>query len=75
MLGSGSVDRAIVEATLALARALDLGTVAEGVETEEQRRILLDLGCTRMQGFLVSKPLPGEAFSAWLARHPERRAV
>ena len=74
-LGSGSVDRAIVEATLALARALDLGTVAEGVETEEQRRILLDLGCTRMQGFLVSKPLPGEAFSAWLARHPERRAV
>lgn len=74
-LDTGSVDRAIVEATLALARALDLGTVAEGVETEEQRRILLDLGCTRMQGFLVSKPLPGEAFAAWLARRPARRAV
>lgn len=74
-LDHGSVDRAIVEATLALARALELGTVAEGVETEEQRRILRDLGCTRMQGFLVSKPLPGEAFAAWLARRPARRAV
>lgn len=73
-LGAGRIDHAIVEATLALARALELGTVAEGVETEEQRRILLDLGCTRMQGYLVSKPLPGEAFAAWLARRPARRA-
>jgi diguanylate cyclase (GGDEF)-like protein len=73
-LDTGRVDRAIVEATLALAHALGLETVAEGVETEAQRRILLDLGCTRMQGFLVSKPLPGEAFTAWLARRPARRA-
>jgi len=36
--------------------------VAEGVETEEQSRLLRLLGCDEMQGFLFSKPVPGEIF-------------
>lgn len=47
----------IVRAILALAHALGRGTVAEGVETEEQRRALLDLGCRFGQGNLYSEPL------------------
>lgn len=74
-LGTASIDHAIVETTLALARALELGTVAEGVETEAQRQILADLGCARMQGYLISKPLPGEAFTAWLAERLAGRTV
>ena len=50
-------DRAIVAAIVGLAGELDLELVAEGVESEEQRAILLDLGCQRGQGFLFSEPL------------------
>ena len=53
-------DLAIVEAILSLARALDLQVVVEGVETEAQRRTLLDLGCTRAQGFLFSPAVPAD---------------
>jgi diguanylate cyclase len=50
-------DRAIVAAMVGLAGELGLELVAEGVESEEQRRVLLELGCRRGQGFLFSKPL------------------
>ncbi|MGI4828164.1 MAG: putative bifunctional diguanylate cyclase/phosphodiesterase [Janthinobacterium lividum] len=49
--------RPIVEATLALARALHVETVAEGVETESQHALLQALGCSYLQGFLLSRPL------------------
>lgn len=64
-------DRAIVEASLRLAHALDLRTVAEGVESDEQRAILTELGCEQIQGYLVSVPLTPREFSRWLtARVP-----
>ncbi len=53
--------RAIVRAILALARALDLDVIAEGVEREEQFTILSDLGCTIFQGFLLGRPLELDA--------------
>ena len=53
--------RAIVRAILALARALDLDVIAEGVEREEQFSILSDLGCTIFQGFLLGRPLELDA--------------
>ncbi|MBL8254341.1 MAG: EAL domain-containing protein, partial [Candidatus Competibacter sp.] len=41
----------------------------EGVETEEQRRILLGQGCDLTQGYLFSRPLPSDEFATiWLAR-------
>lgn len=53
---------AIVRAILQIAHALNIDTVAEGVETEEQAKILKDLGCNTGQGYLFSKPLPVEEF-------------
>ena len=47
----------IVEAIMALSKALKLTTVAEGVETIEQKEILSNLGCNLLQGYLYSKPL------------------
>jgi EAL domain-containing protein (putative c-di-GMP-specific phosphodiesterase class I) len=55
-------DASIVEAILAMAHALGLGVVAEGVETEAQRVFLVQRGCELIQGFLFSRPQPAEAF-------------
>jgi diguanylate cyclase (GGDEF)-like protein/PAS domain S-box-containing protein len=54
---------ALVSTIINLAHALKLKVVAEGVETEEQSRLLLVLGCDEMQGFLFSKAVPGEEFA------------
>ncbi len=55
---------ALVSTIIDLAHALKLKVVAEGVETEEQSRLLLLLNCDEMQGFLFSKPLPANVFEA-----------
>ena len=52
--------RAMIEASLDLARKLGLSVVAEGVETTEEWRMLSELGCEFAQGFLVSPPVPAE---------------
>jgi diguanylate cyclase (GGDEF)-like protein/PAS domain S-box-containing protein len=60
-------DRAIVSATLAMARALKLSVVAEGVETLAQRDYLAQLQCASFQGFLCSPGLPAAQFAQRLA--------
>ena len=64
--------RAVVEASLDLARKLGLETVAEGVETTEDWQMLAALGCDVAQGFLVSPAVPGEELIATIGRwrHP-----
>ncbi len=58
-------DVAIVAAILGLAQRLGLGTIAEGVETSEQARELVAMGCTEVQGYLYSRPLSVAAFEAF----------
>ncbi len=53
---------ALVSTIIGLAHALKLKVVAEGVETEEQARLLRLLNCDEMQGFLFSRPVSAEAF-------------
>jgi EAL domain-containing protein (putative c-di-GMP-specific phosphodiesterase class I) len=59
---------ALTRSIVALARALGLRVVAEGVETERQANLLIDLGCDELQGFLYSRPLDATAFRAFMAR-------
>jgi EAL domain-containing protein (putative c-di-GMP-specific phosphodiesterase class I) len=61
-----SSDRSIVRTIIAMAQSLYLGVIAEGVETAEQRDILLSNGCKRYQGFLFGKPVPIDQFEAAL---------
>lgn len=65
-LSIGSDEKAIVGAIIAMANSLELEVIAEGVETEEQRRLLLQKGCAHYQGYLFSKPVPIEQFEALL---------
>ena len=55
-------DVSIVSAVVAVAAALGLTQIAEGVETEAQRRQLEDLGCAHAQGYLFSRPVPAASF-------------
>ena len=50
-------EKAIVQAIVTMGHSLKLRVVAEGVETEEQRRILTAMGCDELQGFVFSRPL------------------
>jgi EAL domain-containing protein (putative c-di-GMP-specific phosphodiesterase class I) len=57
----------IVPAVISLAHALDMTVVAEGVETEDQAKLLRLLNCDEMQGYLFSRPVPLERIEAMLA--------
>ena len=61
-------DRVIAATIVALGHALGLNVIAEGVETADQRRILLDQGCDLAQGYLFDPPMPAEQFTVWLTR-------
>lgn len=67
-LGTNAGDLAIVRAVIALADAFGLELVAEGVETEAAAKTLLQHGCHRAQGYLLSRPLEGAAMEALLAK-------
>lgn len=65
-LGGEEGERALVQAILGMAEALKLDVVAEGIETEDQLRALLDLGCETGQGFLFARPQSAEDFLTML---------
>jgi diguanylate cyclase (GGDEF)-like protein len=77
LLGTRADGAAIVSALVSLGRTLGLSTTAEGIETDMQRDFLVALGCTDLQGYLFSRPMPLdelkrlENFSAGREARPE----
>jgi EAL domain-containing protein (putative c-di-GMP-specific phosphodiesterase class I) len=67
-LNEDTSNRALTEAIIVMAHKLGIKTIAEGVETAEQRDLLLSFGCDYAQGYLYSPALPEEEFVALLAR-------
>jgi diguanylate cyclase (GGDEF)-like protein/PAS domain S-box-containing protein len=74
-------DAVIVRSTIDLAHSLGLTVVAEGVEDEAAKEVLIGYGCDRAQGYFFARPCPAEEFTAWLlassyvARGANRRVV
>jgi diguanylate cyclase (GGDEF)-like protein len=67
-LGESGSDGSLIAAIVAMANALGLELVAEGVETEDQARQLELAGCSMMQGFLFSRPVPPDRFADMMQR-------
>jgi len=63
-------DAVIVKGIIQLGHELNLSVIAEGVETEKQRKFLIELGCTDFQGYLFSRPLPAAEFAAMVEARP-----
>ncbi len=61
-------DKAIVSAIISMAASLGMQTIAEGVETEGQLEFLKTQGCTEVQGYYFSRPLPADRFEAFLQK-------
>ena len=66
---SNSNSHALISAIISMANNLDYQTVAEGVETQEQHDLLLEMGCTEIQGFWFSRPLTPDAFVTFYAKN------
>jgi len=59
--------RVLIEATVRVAASLNMKTVAEGIETDEQASVVRTLGCDKGQGYLFSRPLSAEDLAHWLS--------
>ncbi len=70
---SNEHDAVIVRALIDLGRSLGLHTVAEGVESTDAWDLLKEFGCEEAQGYLLSRPIPAQQFTAWLARQQVRQ--
>lgn len=69
----GSTDaRSIVRAIVQMAHSLELRVVAEGVETDGQRRLLTEMGCDELQGYLFAKPMTPQALALWASDDADR---
>ncbi|MGB2105300.1 MAG: EAL domain-containing protein, partial [Glaciecola sp.] len=65
-IAESNADRAIITATIALAKALNMECIAEGVETSNEEKYLNSLMCHYIQGYLYHKPMPIDALQALL---------
>lgn len=74
-IGRSPKSETVIQALLGIAAKLGQDTVAEGIEREEEVAFLRSHGCSALQGFLFSRPLPPEAFSKWLLSHQLAKAA
>jgi EAL domain-containing protein (putative c-di-GMP-specific phosphodiesterase class I) len=61
-----TLEHPLVESIIAIGRNMKLSVIAEGVESEMQHRILIEMGCDGFQGYLICQPLPEKDFLVWM---------
>ena len=68
-IGTDAINATVTDMVISLAQQLNIRLVAEGVETAEQASYLRQRGVDTLQGYFYARPMPLEAFPAWLAQH------
>lgn len=72
---SNQIIRPMLEGSIGIAKRLGMRSVAEGVETEDDWRLLREIGCDLAQGYFIGRPMAMAQLPEWLARWAERRPV
>jgi predicted signal transduction protein with EAL and GGDEF domain len=65
-LGDTAQAQSVLASLMHLAGSLDLDVIAEGVETDSQAELLRSLGCPKLQGYLLGRPMPSAEFDVWV---------
>ncbi|ADU69377.1 cyclic di-GMP phosphodiesterase [Pantoea sp. At-9b] len=66
------VAQSLVRAIMAVAKALELQVIAEGIETKAEEKFVMANGVDGRQGYYYAKPMPADQLGHWLAKHPAR---
>ena len=74
-LAESDTNARVVQAIIALGKAMDLDVVAEGVETDREYAIVRKLGCDLVQGYFIAKPMPAEPFRRWCDGHEDTQSL
>jgi EAL domain-containing protein (putative c-di-GMP-specific phosphodiesterase class I) len=65
----------VVQAIIALGEAMNLGVIAEGVETDRQYAIVRRLGCDLVQGYFIAKPMSADRFANWRKGYEDTQSL
>lgn len=68
-----SASYAILESSIELAKKLNIHSIAEGVETQEDWDVVQSLGCDSAQGYFIAKPMPPDEFMTWAKKFSQQR--
>ncbi len=74
-LTDSSANNRVVEAIVALGKAMQLEVVAEGVETNQQYAIIRRLGCDYAQGYFIARPMPADQLLKWLGGYEDTQSI
>jgi len=74
-LSDSEANSRVVEAIVALGKAMQLVVVAEGVETDQQYAIVRRLGCDLVQGYFIARPMPANQLMTWIDGHEDTQSI
>lgn len=74
-LSDTNANNRVIEAIVALGKAMKLEVVAEGVETDQQYAIVRRLGCDLVQGYFIAKPMPADQLLTWIDGHEDTQSI
>ena len=74
-LSDSDANNRVVEAIIALGKAMKLDVVAEGVETDQQYAIVRRLGCDLVQGYFIAKPMPANQLLTWVNGYEDTQSI
>ena len=74
-IGMNATANALIQSLVSLGDAMDLSVIAEGIENEDQLKLLRLVQCEYLQGFLISRPIPAEEIVLLLAKLGDKPAI
>jgi diguanylate cyclase (GGDEF)-like protein len=74
-LSDSEANSRVIEAIVALGKAMKLEVIAEGVETEQQYAIVRRLGCDLVQGYFIARPMPADQLLTWIDGYEDTQSI